>query len=29
MCSVDVWDGIAPEGRWATDLMEELLETTT
>jgi hypothetical protein len=29
MRSVDTWDGIAPEGRWATELFDELMETTT
>jgi hypothetical protein len=26
--SVDRWPGVAPEGRWATELFDELMETT-
>jgi hypothetical protein len=29
MSSVDHWAGIAPEGRWATEIMDELLANTT
>ena len=28
MRSVDRWPGVAPEGRWATELFDELMETT-
>jgi hypothetical protein len=26
--SVDKWPGVAPEGRWATELFDELMEAT-
>ena len=29
MASVRHWSGVAPEARWATEIMDELLETTT
>jgi hypothetical protein len=29
MSSVEHWLGVAPEARWATELMDELLATTT
>lgn len=28
MRSVDTWPGVAPEGRWATELFDELMEMT-
>lgn len=29
MASVRHWPGVAPEARWATEIMDKLLETTT
>lgn len=29
MASVRRWPGVAPEARWATEIMDELLDTTT
>jgi len=29
MSSVEHWPGVAPEARWATEMMDELLATTT
>lgn len=28
MRSVETWPGVAPEGRWATELFDELMEET-